>query len=152
MADKILIISPFLISWPSFTLTSTTTPDIGAPTDPGSEVAFSRLTVSTAADLSSTGTARTYAGKIKINLKFILKSYTISHLSIDFEPNVTDALAFHDWPDSEQTNDKGLALLDRNVHFLARFGTTQEVPRRYNTTEETQDWLLPKGHDGPNVP
>ena len=40
--------SPFIISWPSLTLTSTTTPDIGAPTEPGSDVAFSRETASTA--------------------------------------------------------------------------------------------------------
>ena len=53
--------SPFLISAPSFTRTSTTTPDMGAPTDPGSDVAFSRDTVSTAEFLSSTETARTYA-------------------------------------------------------------------------------------------
>lgn len=59
IADKIQIMSPRLISWPSVTLTSTTTPDIGAPTDPGSEVALSRVTASTATDLSSTGTART---------------------------------------------------------------------------------------------
>ena len=51
--------SPFLISAPSLTLTSTTTPDIGAPTEPGSAVAFSRETVSTAEFLSSTETART---------------------------------------------------------------------------------------------
>jgi hypothetical protein len=51
--------SPFRISWPSLTLTSTTTPDMGAPTEPGSAVAFSRETVSTAEFLSSTDTART---------------------------------------------------------------------------------------------
>jgi hypothetical protein len=51
--------SPFLISWPSLTRTSTTTPDMGAPTEPGSEVAFSRETVSTAEFLSSIETART---------------------------------------------------------------------------------------------
>ena len=49
-----------MISWPSLTLTSTTTPDIGAPTEPGTEVAFSREIVSTAEFLSSTDTARTY--------------------------------------------------------------------------------------------
>lgn len=35
------------------------TPDIGAPTEPGSLEAFSRVTVSIAALLSSTETART---------------------------------------------------------------------------------------------
>ena len=51
--------SPFLISWPSLTRTSTTTPDMGAPTEPGSLEAFSREIVSTAEFLSSIETART---------------------------------------------------------------------------------------------
>lgn len=50
--------SPALISIPSWTRTSTTTADMGEPMDPGSEVAFSRRTVSMAAFLSSTWTAR----------------------------------------------------------------------------------------------
>lgn len=56
--------SPFLISAPSFTRTSTTTPDIGAPTEPGSDVAFSRETVSTAEFLSSTDKARTCSSAV----------------------------------------------------------------------------------------
>lgn len=52
-----------MISCPSLTLTSTTTPDIGAPTEPGAVVAFSRETVSTAEFLSSTDTARTYTSE-----------------------------------------------------------------------------------------
>jgi len=41
---------------------------MGAPTEPGSDVAFSRETVSTAEFLSSTDTARTYLASVPKNI------------------------------------------------------------------------------------
>lgn len=58
MADRTARGSPDFTSAPSLTRTSMTTPDIGDPTLPGSEEAFSREMCSIAAFLSSMTTAR----------------------------------------------------------------------------------------------
>lgn len=118
--------SPFLISWPSLTRTSTTTPDIGAPTDPGSFVAFSRDTDSTAELLSSTDTARIWKIPVRTHsCGFSRRKAT--YLSIDFEPDITLSTALHNRTDGHQADNEGLALLNRYVHLLADVGTAQEV-------------------------
>ena len=114
--------SPFFISWPSFTLTSTTTPDIVAPTDPGSLVAFSRETVSTAEFLSSMATARTCS--LQICQALVNERRRSVYLSIYFEPNVSLGLAFDNRTDGHQTDDESLPFLDGYVHLLSDLWTS----------------------------
>ena len=125
-----------MISCPSLTLTSTTTPDIGAPTEPGSEVAFSRETVSTAEFLSSTDTARTYTSE-HISVKFSCSVNCLSHyLAVDFEPDVTLGTALNDGSYCHQTDDEGLSLFDSNVHLFPGGWATQKVPRGKHTAQD----------------
>jgi len=135
--------SPFLISWPSLTLTSTTTPDIGAPIEPGSEVAFSRDKVSTAELLSSTDTARTCHNFVNNDLATRLK---VRHLSVDFEPHIALCATFDDRTNSHETDDQSLSLLNGDVHFLANVWPSQEVARWDDTREHENiaqlRWLL----------
>lgn len=102
--DVLQIGSPFLISWPSFTRTSTTTPDIGAPTEPGSAVAFSRDTVSTAEFLSSTDTARTcHAASFSLVQERL--SNSVTHFTIHLKPDVTLRTALDHRANSHQPYD-----------------------------------------------
>ena len=106
-----------------------TTPDIGAPTEPGSEVAFSRETVSTAEFLSSTGTARTCTSE-GVSVRFLYDVICSQHyLAIDFEPDVTLGAALNDGSYCHQTDDEGLPFFDRDVHLLSGGRATQKVPR-----------------------
>jgi hypothetical protein len=124
-----------LISWPSFTLTSTTTPDMGAPTDPGSDVAFSRETVSTAEFLSSTETARTYGtgGTCQRNIR--MSQLSRANLAVNFEPDVTLCTPLHNRSDGHQADNERLSFFDRNVHLLSSGWSPQEVPCGKDTTQ-----------------
>lgn len=50
------------------------------------------------------------------------------HLSINFEPNIPLGTALYDGTNRHETDDKGLALFDRDVHFFASFWSAKEVP------------------------
>lgn len=97
---------------------------MGAPIDPGSFVAFSRETVSTAEFLSSTDTARTYEQEISLDLyrDLLVKIY----LSIDFEPNISLCTTLNNGSNGHEADDQRLAFFNGDVHLFADIGAAQE--------------------------
>ena len=57
----------------------------------------------------------------------------MTDLSIDFEPNIPDALAFDESTCGHEPYDEHLALLYRYVHLLANGRLAEEVSRRQYT-------------------
>lgn len=109
---------------------------MGAPTEPGSEVAFSRETVSTAEFLSSTDTARTYISEYT-SVEFSCNvSCLRRYLAVDFEPDVALGTALNDGSYCHQTNDEGLPLFDSDVHLFSGGRASQKVPRGNHTAQD----------------
>ena len=89
-------------------------------------MAFSRDTVSTAEFLSSTETARTLNRKLNNNTMTKWKNET--YFPVNLEPHISLSTTLNDRADGHQSNDKCLALLNRDMHLLSDVGPTQEVP------------------------
>lgn len=60
----------------------------------------------------------------------------MTHFTIHLEPDVTLRTALDHRTDSHQPDDQGLALLNRNVHFLAYVWASEEITRRNHTDRE----------------
>ena len=60
------------------------------------------------------------------------------YLSVYLEPNIPLGTALYDGTNGHETDDKGLALFDRDVHFLASFWSAKEVPGGDDTMVESK--------------
>ena len=56
-----------------------------------------------------------------------------TYFAVDLEPDVTLSLTLDDGANGHKTDDKGLTLLNGNVHFLSNIRTAEEVSGGDNT-------------------